>query len=130
MRWFSSSSPLILNVIIMRIALCISLLLAVVGCTPPAITRKDYVQKCQQAVNLNATLSGQVYYQGSKQGYDYFPFEPFGSMAHQARVKEGDVALNKRFSYTGDRKNWVVAYPDSAGATNVVIQTGATNTKF
>ena len=46
------------------------------------------------------------------------------------RVKEGEVALKRRFSYTGDRKNWVVAYPDSAGATNIVIQTGATNTKF
>jgi len=88
------------------------------------------IGKCQEAVNLHNTLIGQVQYQGSKDGYDYFLFEPFGSASHKARVKEGEVALKRRFPHTDDRKNWVVAYPDWAGATNLVIQTGATNTKF
>ncbi len=114
----------------MRSALCTSLLLAVIGCTPPAITRKQYDQKCREAVNLQNTLTGQVYYQGFKAGYDYFRFEPFGSPARQARLKEGEVALKRRFPYTSDRKSWVVAYPDWGNVTNTVIQTGATNTKF
>ena len=114
----------------MRNALCIPLLLVVIGCTPPAITRKEYDQKCREAVNFQNTLTGQVYYQGSKDGYDYFRFEPFGSIAHRARLKQGEVALKNQFPYTSDRKNWVVAYPDWGSATNMVIQTGATNTKF
>ena len=115
---------------IMRSALGITLLLAVIGCTPPAITRKEYDQKCQQAVNFNATLTGQVYYQGSKDGYDYFRFEPLGSVSHSARLKEGEVSLKKRFPFSNDKRNWVVSYPDWSGVTNMVIQTGATNTKF
>jgi len=114
----------------MRNTLSIALVMALVGCTQPTITKKEYAQRCQETVNLHNTMIGQVQYQGSKDGYDYFRFEPFGSVAHQARVKEGEVALKTRFPYSSDRKNWVVAYPDWAGATNRVIQTGATNTKF
>ena len=115
---------------IMRISLCTVLLLVLVGCTPPTITRKEFDQRCQEAVNLQNTLTGQVWYQGSKASYDYFLFEPFGSVSRHARVKEGEVTFLTRFPYTGDRKKWVLAYPDWAGATNIVIQTGATNRKF
>ena len=111
----------------MRNAFCMTLLFAVIGCTPPTITRKEYDQRCKETVNLTATLTGQVCYQGSKDGYDYFRFEPFGSVAHRARLKQGEVAMKKRFPYTADRNNWVVAYPDWAGATNLVIETGVTN---
>jgi len=114
----------------MRIPISIALLVVLTGCASPAITKKEYDRRCQEAVDLHNTLIGQVEYQGSKDGYDYFLFEPFGSASHRARVKEGEIALKKRFRHTGDRKSWVVAYPDWAGATNIVIQTGATNTKF
>jgi hypothetical protein len=102
------------------------LCLFLVACTP-TITRTEYDQKCREAVNFNNTLTGEVYYQGSKDGYDYFLFEPFGAISHHARVKEGDVALTQRIPYSGDRSKWVVAYPDWPGMTNIVIQTGATN---
>ena len=64
-----------------------------VGCTP-TITKKEYDQKCAQAVNMHNTLTGQVYYQGSKEGYDYFLFEPFAALSHHARVKQGDVVVS------------------------------------
>ena len=124
--WAGSLS---VTVRIMRVALSVALLLALVGCTPPTITRKEYDQRCQEAINLHNTLIGQVHYQGSKEGYDYFRFEPFGSGSHQARIKEGEVGLKKRFPYSENRKNWVVAFPDWAGTTNLVIQTRGTNTK-
>ena len=105
----------------MRILLSMALLLALAGCTPPAITKAEYDRRCQEAVNLHNTLIGQVHYQGSKDGYDYFRFEPVGSVFHQARVKEGAVRIRQRFPYTDDRKNWVAAYPDRASATNIVL---------
>lgn len=114
----------------MRVAFSLSLCLLLVGCAPRTITKAEYDRKCQEAVNLHNTLAGQVHYQGSREGYDYFLFEPFGSLSHQARVKDGEVQLKTRFRYSGDRKNWLVAYPYWADATNIVIQTGATNTKF
>jgi hypothetical protein len=114
----------------MRVCPLAILLLALVGCSPPTITRKQYDQRYQEAVNLHNTLVGQVHYQGSKDGYDYFCFEPVGAPSRHARIKEGEVGLLQRFSYTQDRKNWNPAPPNWAGATNIVIQTGATNTKF
>ncbi len=50
----------------MRIPLAIVLLIALTGCTPPAITKKEYDGMCKKAVNLHNTLAGQVRYQGSK----------------------------------------------------------------
>jgi hypothetical protein len=37
-------------------------------------------------------------------------------------VKEREVVLKRRFPYSGDLKNWVVAYTDLSGGTNVGIQ--------
>ena len=110
----------------MRRAVPFFLCFFLVACMP-TITRREYDQKCKESVNLHNTLTGQVYYQGSKDGYDYFLFEPFGAISHHARLKEGDVALKKRIPYSGDRSKWVVAYPDWSGVTNMVIQTDATN---
>lgn len=45
--------------------------LFLVACTPK-ITRKEYDQKCKEAVKFQNPLTGQVYYQGSKDGFDYF----------------------------------------------------------
>src|SRR5258708_20645311 len=75
------------------------------GCAPPAVTKKEYDKMCGEAVNLHNTITGQVFYEGTKDGYDYFLFEPFGLTSHKARVKEGEVALAKRFPYSADRKN-------------------------
>ena len=100
--------------------------LFLVACTP-TITRKEYDQKCKAAVKFQNTLTGQVYYQGSKDGFDYFLFEPFGVVSHHARAKEGDVALKERFPYSGDRSKWIVAYPEWSGATNITIRAGETN---
>jgi len=114
----------------MRTCSWVILLLALVGCSPPTITKKQYDQRYQEAVNLHNTLVGHAHYQGSKEGYDYFCFEPVGAPSRHARIKEGEVALTRRFPYTQDRKNWTPAPPDWAAATNIVIQAGATNTKF
>ena len=119
-----------LSVRIMRIRLWVILLVALAGCSPPTITKKQYDQRYQEAVNLHNTLIGQVHYQGSKDGYDYFYFEPVGAPSRRARTKEGEVPVAKRFPYTEDRKNWNPAPPNWAGATNIVIQSGATNAKF
>jgi hypothetical protein len=118
------------DVKIMRIAPLFSLCLLLAGCAPTSITKQEYDRKCQEAVNLHNTLTGFVYYQGSKDGYDYFHFEPFGSMSHSARAKEGEIPLKKRFPFSNDKKVWVVSYPDWSDVTNKVILTGATNTKF
>jgi|SRR6516165_8984364 hypothetical protein len=92
------------------------------GCTS-TITKSQYEQKCKKTVNFQNSLTGQVYYQGSKGGFDYFLFEPFGLFSHHARVREGEVSLKSRFPFDGDRKKWVVAYPDFSWATNVVMPT-------
>ena len=122
--------PVMRSVRIMRIRLWVILLVALAGCSPPTITKKQYDQRYQEAVNLHNTLIGQVHYQGSKDGYDYFYFEPVGAPSRRARTKEGEVPVAKRFPYTEDRKNWNPAPPNWAGATNIVIQSGATNAKF
>jgi hypothetical protein len=98
--------------------LLISVLLA--GCTPALITKQDYDKKCQEVAKLQNTLTGSVYYQGTRDGYDYFRFEPFGSRSHRARVKEGEVFLKKRFPYTTEKKNWFISYPDWSGSTGLV----------
>jgi hypothetical protein len=95
--------------------LLISVLLA--SCTPAVITKQDYQNRCQEAFNLQNTLTGSVYYQGTRDGYDYFQFEPFGSLSHRARVKEGEVFLKKRFPFSTEKKNWVISYPDWSGLT-------------
>lgn len=117
----------------------LSLCLLLAGCTPASITKQEYDKRCQEAVNFNNTITGSVYYQGSKDGYDYFRFEPFGFTAHAARVKEGEISLKQRFAYSHDKRNWIVAYPDWSAVTNapafgVGTNTGVlsigTNTKF
>jgi hypothetical protein len=100
--------------------------LFLVGCTP-TITKKEYDKKCAEAVNLQNTLTGNVYYQGSKKGYDYFLFEPSGALSHHVRVRQGEVALTTRVPYTTDKRKWIAAYPDWAGVTNVVFQASETN---
>src|SRR5262245_21541237 len=97
------------------------------ACTP-AITKTEYDKKCKETVNLHATITGQVYYQGSKGGYEYFLFEPNGVISHHARVKEGEVALKKRIPFTEDKSQWTVTFPNLslADITNIVIQTGGT----
>jgi len=114
----------------MQIAFSLSLCLVLVGCAPPSITKQEYDQKCQETVYVHGMTVGIVYYKGSKQGFDYFHFKQEGATGEDARVKEGEVALKRRFPYSRDRKNWVSACPDWSGGPNIVIQPGATNTKF
>jgi hypothetical protein len=107
-------------------ALPFFIVLLLVACTP-TITRKEYDQRCNDAVNLHNTLTGHVYYQGSRNGYDYFLFEPFAALSHQARVKEGEVALKKRIPYDRNRDHWIVTDPDRSWTTHTSIQTDETN---
>jgi hypothetical protein len=96
------------------------------GCST-TITKAEFDRKCNETVDFRNTVTGQVLYRGSKKGYDYFLFQPFGLFSHRARTKEGEVALRKRFLYTRDESAWLVVVPDRSGWTNFVIQPRGTN---
>ena len=62
----------------MRRAVPFFLCFFLVACTP-TIRRTEYDQKCKESVNLHNTLTGQVYYQGSKTDMTIF------CLSHSAR---------------------------------------------
>jgi hypothetical protein len=99
------------SLIAVRVLIATWLCLLTTGCTR-TITTKDYDELCRKTVNMQNTITGQVYYQGSKKGYDYFLFAPFGLRSHQECVKTGEVRLANRFTYTRDRTKWTIAYPN------------------
>jgi hypothetical protein len=104
------------------LAVCV---LALSGCSS-TITKAVFYQKCDETVNLRNTLTGQVLYRGSKKGYDYFLFQPFGFFSQRARAKEGEVELSRRFPYTADETQWLVVLPDSSLWINVIDWTNST----
>lgn len=97
--------------------LLLSACLVLIACTP-VISKKEFDQKSRQAVNYSNTLLGQVFYSGTKDGHDYFSLEPALGVSSRVCVKEGEVAVAKRFPYSRDRSHWILLNPWVESTTN------------
>jgi len=77
------------------------------------LTKAEFYSKCGQTVNYNNTITGNVFYQGTKKGYDYFLCSPFLGFSDQVAVAEGEVSLaRERFPFSRKSKDWLVCFPD------------------
>ena len=74
------------------------------------ITYEDYISKCEQTYKPQNTITGTVYYCGTRDGFDYILFSPYFEMDEWAKIESGKLGI-KSFPYTSDRSKWVMAYP-------------------
>ncbi len=80
------------------------------GCAQ-RLTMEEYREKCEETYKPMNTLTGQVFYCGSKDGFDYVLFDPWPGMEDEARIKTGQLSVVE-FPYTMERDKWVVVYPE------------------
>ncbi len=80
------------------------------GCAQ-RITLEEYREKCNDTYKPMNTLTGQVFYCGSKDGFDYVLFDPWPGMEDEARIKTGELPVVV-FPYTTEREKWVIVFPE------------------
>lgn len=85
------------------------ILLISFGCAQK-ITVDEYYKKREKVYKPMNTLTGAVYYCGSNKKYDFILFSPGYGFRDLAKLKKGDLALD-RFQYTRDRSKWLIIYP-------------------
>ncbi len=94
----------------MRLLFLTALLIVCAGCAN-RVSRERFYQLCDQA---NATdrivqsLPGRVFYQGTKNDFDYFLIDPSLEVSDQVAVKMGEISeVRRRFLYSRRRDRWV-----------------------